>query len=164
MNREFDQDLDFDHRVRAAFTNMTYETLYGGVPDGGHHRRRTVFDGMMAYVLIDGDYDAYELRLLESLRETQKSIYNQRRKQNKKMNVIESKIDTSGDEYKANRAHMLELVGELKAELKTAHEDRSDKAKARTAELGKLTIDQRLDRLLDKNTPWLEIAPLAANR
>jgi len=78
------------------------------------------------------------------------------------MNVLESKIDTGGDEFKRNREQMHKLVEELRAELKTAHEDRSDKAKKRNAELGKLTMQQRLDRLLDRNTPWLEIAPLAA--
>ena len=57
---------------------------------------------------------------------------------------------------------MERLVAELKAEMKKAREDRSEKALHRNAELGKLPVQKRLDLLLDRNTPWLEIAPLAA--
>ncbi|MCA1959728.1 MAG: acyl-CoA carboxylase subunit beta [Desulfomonile sp.] len=78
------------------------------------------------------------------------------------MEVIESRIDTSGDEYKANYAAMEEMVTTLKEELRKARDDRSEKARKRNRELGKLTVQERLDRLLDRNTPWLEIAPLAA--
>jgi len=78
------------------------------------------------------------------------------------MEVIESRIDTTGDEYKANYAHMEKLVADLKAELKKAREERSEKAIKRNEELGKLPVQKRLDLLLDRNTPWLEIAPLAA--
>jgi acetyl-CoA carboxylase carboxyltransferase component len=78
------------------------------------------------------------------------------------MDFIESKIDTNSDEYKANYKAMSGLVDDLKEQLRIAREDRSDRAKARNAELGKLTVQKRLDALLDKNTPWLEIAPLAA--
>jgi len=78
------------------------------------------------------------------------------------MEVIESKIDTAGDEYKANYAAMEEMVTTLKEELRKARDERSEKARKRNRELGKLTVQERLDRLLDRNTPWLEIAPLAA--
>ncbi len=78
------------------------------------------------------------------------------------MEVIESRIDNASDEYKANYAHMEKLVADLKAELKKAREERSEKAIKRNEELGKLPVQKRLDLLLDRNTPWLEIAPLAA--
>jgi acetyl-CoA carboxylase carboxyltransferase component len=78
------------------------------------------------------------------------------------MEVIESGIDTSSDEFKANYDAMAEMVEELKEELRKAREDRSEKARKRNAQLGKLTIQERLDKLLDRNAPWLEIAPLAA--
>ncbi|MGO9569361.1 MAG: carboxyl transferase domain-containing protein [Desulfomonilaceae bacterium] len=78
------------------------------------------------------------------------------------MEVIETRISTGSDEYKANYAHMERLVAELKAEMKKAREDRSEKALHRNAELGKLPVQKRLDLLLDRNTPWLELAPLAA--
>ena len=78
------------------------------------------------------------------------------------MQVLGTSIDPMSDEFRANRDHMLELVATLRAELHRALNERSDKARKRNAELGKLTVQERLDRLLDKNTPWLEIAPLAA--
>ena len=78
------------------------------------------------------------------------------------MEIIETRISTASDEYKANYEHMERLVAELKAEMKKAREDRSEKALHRNAELGKLPVRKRLDLLLDRNTPWLEIAPLAA--
>jgi acetyl-CoA carboxylase carboxyltransferase component len=78
------------------------------------------------------------------------------------MEIIDSLIDKTSDEYKANYEQMEQKVAELKAELKRAREERSDRAIKRNAELGKLTVQGRLDRLLDRNSPWLEIAPLAA--
>jgi acetyl-CoA carboxylase carboxyltransferase component len=78
------------------------------------------------------------------------------------MQVIESRIDTRSAEFAANREHMQGLVAELRAELARAREDRSDKARARHAELGKLPVDERLELLLDRDAPFLEIAPLAA--
>ncbi len=78
------------------------------------------------------------------------------------MEVIESRIDTNSDDYKANQEAMLKMVAELKAELTKAREERSPKAIQRNEELGKLPVQKRLDLLLDRNTPWLEIAPLAA--
>jgi acetyl-CoA carboxylase carboxyltransferase component len=78
------------------------------------------------------------------------------------MEVIESRIDTSSDEHKANFEAMEKLVTELREELRKAREDRSEKAIKRNAQLGKLPVQERLDKLLDRNTPWLEIAPLAA--
>ena len=78
------------------------------------------------------------------------------------MDVIETRIDTNSDEYKKNYESMESLVAELKEELRIAREERSQKSKDRLASQGKLPIRKKLDLLLDKNTPFLEIAPLAA--
>jgi len=78
------------------------------------------------------------------------------------MDVIETRVDVKSDEFKANYEVMASLVADLKAELKKAREERSGKAIERNTELGKLPVQKRLDLLLDPNTPWLEIAPLAA--
>lgn len=78
------------------------------------------------------------------------------------MEFIESRIDTTSEEFRVNYEHMEKLVNELRTELKKAREDRPEKARKRNEQLGKLTVQQRLDKLLDRNTPWLEIAPLAA--
>ncbi|MCU0599176.1 MAG: methylcrotonoyl-CoA carboxylase [Desulfobacterales bacterium] len=78
------------------------------------------------------------------------------------MDIIETKIDTHSDEYKQNFEAMSILVHDLKMELKKAGFERSQKALNRLVQSGKLSAQKKLDLLLDKNTPFLEIAPLAA--
>jgi acetyl-CoA carboxylase carboxyltransferase component len=78
------------------------------------------------------------------------------------MDVIETRIDTQSDEYQRNYAHMRELVTELHQNLETARRDRSSKAYERHTSQGKLPIRERVKRLLDPGTPFLETAPLAA--
>ncbi len=78
------------------------------------------------------------------------------------MDVIHSNIDTASQEFRDNARRMEELAARLRDELDKARTERSDKARKRNEELGKLTVQERLDLLLDRNTPWLEIAPLAA--
>ena len=78
------------------------------------------------------------------------------------MDIITSKIDIHSDAYKQNFEAMDALVKDLQHELKRAREERSKKAMDRLIESGKLTAQKKLDLLLDKNTPFLEIAPLAA--
>jgi acetyl-CoA carboxylase carboxyltransferase component len=78
------------------------------------------------------------------------------------MDVIETRIDTNSDEYKKNYDAMEALVGDLKAELKKAREERPQKDIDRLAAQGKIPVRKKLEMLLDRNTPFLEIAPLAA--
>jgi acetyl-CoA carboxylase carboxyltransferase component len=78
------------------------------------------------------------------------------------MDVIETRIDTRSDEYKENYEAMERLVEDLNRELKRAREERSKKSLDRLAESGKLPVNRKLDLLLDRNTPFLEICALAA--
>jgi len=78
------------------------------------------------------------------------------------MNVIETVIDTRSDEYRQNYETMEALVADLKKELQTATHDRSEKALNRLAEQNKMPVMKKLEVLLDRNTPFLPIAPLAA--
>ncbi len=78
------------------------------------------------------------------------------------MSPIESRIDPASAEFKANYSAMEALVVDLRHELQRAREERADKARARAAGLGKLSVQQRIDFVLDPNTPWLDLAPLAA--
>ncbi|MBW1873375.1 MAG: methylcrotonoyl-CoA carboxylase [Deltaproteobacteria bacterium] len=78
------------------------------------------------------------------------------------MEVIETQIDTNSDEFKENLESMTTLVADLNKELELAHTDRSEKANARHSSQGKLPVEKRLELLLDRNSPFLEIAPLAA--
>ena len=55
------------------------------------------------------------------------------------------------------------LVAELKAKLAAAARGGSERARARHIERGKLLPRDRVDRLLDAGSPFVELAPLAAD-
>ncbi|MCJ7808980.1 MAG: methylcrotonoyl-CoA carboxylase, partial [Desulfobulbaceae bacterium] len=78
------------------------------------------------------------------------------------MPVIETRIDTKSEAYRENYRIMAERVSDLQNELRIAREERSEKSLARLAQQKKLRVTERLELLLDRNTPFLEIAPLAA--
>ena len=78
------------------------------------------------------------------------------------MDIIESRIDTNSADYKKKYEVMESLVTDLKNELKKAREERPQKNVDRLAAQGKMPVRKKLDLLLDRNTPFLEIAPLAA--
>ncbi|MFZ2632307.1 MAG: carboxyl transferase domain-containing protein [Desulfosalsimonadaceae bacterium] len=78
------------------------------------------------------------------------------------MEVIESKIDVNSEGYKKNFREMTALVEDLNKELDIAMNQRSQKALDRQKESGKIPAKKKLELLLDKNTPFLEIASLAA--
>ena len=55
------------------------------------------------------------------------------------------------------------LVGELNAKLAAAALGGNERARERHVSRGKLLPRERVDRLLDPGSPFLELAPLAAN-
>jgi acetyl-CoA carboxylase carboxyltransferase component len=75
---------------------------------------------------------------------------------------IESKIDTKSAEFQQNKAEMQRLVSEYKEILKRIELGGAEKDRKRHHERGKLLVRERLDLLFDKNTPFLELSPLAA--
>ncbi|MBI9089620.1 MAG: methylcrotonoyl-CoA carboxylase [Desulfobacterium sp.] len=78
------------------------------------------------------------------------------------MDVIETRVDVGSKEYTKNYEEMTALVADLDKELDRAMHERSEKALHRQEESGKLPCEKKLELLLDRNTPFLEIAPLAA--
>ena len=78
------------------------------------------------------------------------------------MEVIQSRINSDSDDYKQNFEANSKLVEELRENLRIAREDRSEKAYNRHTSQGKLPVRERIQRVLDPNTPFLELAPLAA--
>jgi len=76
---------------------------------------------------------------------------------------IESKIDTNSEQYKENvnlnkAAHRL-----FKERLEKAKLGGPEKSRVRHTDRGKLLPRDRLAKLLDRNTPFLELSPLAAH-
>ena len=77
--------------------------------------------------------------------------------------VIASRLDVRSPEFLRNKAHAERLVAELEAHRETARRGGADGARERQSELGKLPVRERLERLLDPGTPFLELSPLAAH-
>jgi len=75
---------------------------------------------------------------------------------------IESKVDPKSPEFTDNKARMLALVDEFKGRLAKAREGGPAHQRERHHERGKLLVRERLEKLFDPNTPFLELSPLAA--
>ncbi|GAW51054.1 acetyl/propionyl-CoA carboxylase, carboxyltransferase subunit [Nocardioides sp. PD653] len=59
-------------------------------------------------------------------------------------------------------SHMKELVDDLRARLAVARVGGSEAARTKHTDRGKLLVRDRVDRLLDPGSPFLELSPLAA--
>src|SRR5512139_1456741 len=77
------------------------------------------------------------------------------------MDMWKSRIDTSNDEFKHNREDMLSLVNEVEAQLALARAGGGERSVQRHRERGKLLVRERIELLLDRDTPFLELSPLA---
>ncbi|TNF88059.1 MAG: acyl-CoA carboxylase subunit beta [Gammaproteobacteria bacterium] len=80
------------------------------------------------------------------------------------MPVLGSSLDTRGEAFARNRADMEEALEELRALLDEAAEGGGPEAAARLASRGKMPIRERISYVLDRDSPFLEISPLAAWR
>ena len=78
------------------------------------------------------------------------------------MPVLESQVDTRSQEFAANYAHHEGLARLLAERLAKVREGGGPRAQRRQQEQGKKTARERIDLLLDPQSPFLEIAPLAA--
>jgi 3-methylcrotonyl-CoA carboxylase beta subunit/propionyl-CoA carboxylase len=78
------------------------------------------------------------------------------------MRPLASQIRPSSPEFAANRARMQTLVDDLHARLAQVREGGGAKAVERHRAQGKLPVRERLTRLLDPDSPFLELSPLAA--
>src|ERR1700674_4017780 len=78
------------------------------------------------------------------------------------MQTIETRVDKTSATFKANRDRMRQLVAELRARIATAREGGGAKYLQRHREQGKLPARERIDRLLDPGSPFLELSALAA--
>jgi acetyl-CoA carboxylase carboxyltransferase component len=78
------------------------------------------------------------------------------------MDLIESHIETASDTFRANRTRMEQLVAELRERRARASEGGGPKYLERHRAQGKLPVRERIDKLLDPDSPFLELSPLAA--
>ena len=78
------------------------------------------------------------------------------------MPSIESRIDPRSAEFQTTRQSMQGLLDDLRQRLRQAAQGGGDTARARHTARGKLLPRERVERLLDPGTPFLELSPLAA--
>jgi 3-methylcrotonyl-CoA carboxylase beta subunit len=76
--------------------------------------------------------------------------------------ILESAIDTSSDAFRANSDHNRGLSEQLRNDVAKAALGGSEKRRERHVSRGKLLPRDRVERLLDPGSPFLEIGQLAA--
>jgi acetyl-CoA carboxylase carboxyltransferase component len=78
------------------------------------------------------------------------------------MKVLPSNVDTTDATFVANREHMRQLVDELRRRTASAQQGGGPRYLQRHRAQGKLPVRERVDRLLDRGSPFLELSALAA--
>ncbi len=78
------------------------------------------------------------------------------------MSEIISRIDSGGEEFHSNFKHHKALADELRQRQQAAAFERSARVIERQRVRDKLLVHERIDALLDENSPFLELSPLAA--
>jgi acetyl-CoA carboxylase carboxyltransferase component len=78
------------------------------------------------------------------------------------MVVLETHVDVNDPAFHTNRERTQRLVAELRERSGRAREGGGPKYVERHRALGKLPVRERIERLLDPGSPFLELSPLAA--
>ena len=79
------------------------------------------------------------------------------------MSVLESRIDERAGDFARNFAAMAALVDDLRVQLARTRAGGGRDAVERHRKRGKLTARDRIDRLIDPASAFLEFSALAAN-
>lgn len=78
------------------------------------------------------------------------------------MRRIESKVDTKSQEFRENYESLKKEVETYRERLAKIQEGGPKKYRELHKSRGKLLVRERLEKLFDRNTPFLELSPLAA--
>src|SRR5687767_123452 len=78
------------------------------------------------------------------------------------MDRIHSQTRPDSPEFDANRGHFVGLVKQLRDRLTVCRQGGGPKYIERHREQGKLPVRERIDKLIDPGSPFLELSPLAA--
>ena len=79
------------------------------------------------------------------------------------MDVLPTQVDPSSEAYRANEVGHAALGEDLRRLLDSVRLGGSEKAREKHAARGKLHVRQRIDGLLDPDSPFLEFSALAAH-
>jgi 3-methylcrotonyl-CoA carboxylase beta subunit len=77
--------------------------------------------------------------------------------------VLDTRVAPDSDAFKANEAHNRALAERLRADVAVAAKGGGERARERHTARGKLLPRDRVERLLDPDSPFLEIGQLAAH-
>ena len=80
------------------------------------------------------------------------------------MPILDSKLDTRSEVFQQNKSDMLKMLEYLKELLEEASRGGGEEAIARLRSREKMPIRERISHALDRDSPFLEISPLAAWR
>lgn len=78
------------------------------------------------------------------------------------MEPLPTHIEPYSPSFRANAEHHRALAVELRARLALVRQGGGEKYRRRQEEQGKLFVRERIERLLDPGSPFLELSPLAA--
>src|SRR6267142_2598263 len=78
------------------------------------------------------------------------------------MQRLPSRVRTDSPDFTANHDKMTALVAQLRERIAKAREGGGPRYLQRHREQGKMPARERIDRLLDEGSPFLELSPLAA--
>jgi 3-methylcrotonyl-CoA carboxylase beta subunit len=78
------------------------------------------------------------------------------------MEILETSVSRDGSQFLANKKHNLGLVHTLRERLAYVHRGGGEKYRRRQEDQGKLFVRDRIERLLDPGSPFLELSALAA--
>lgn len=78
------------------------------------------------------------------------------------MRILKTSLVTTSEEFTSNRAHYEGLKADLLKHLALVKAGGPEEAVALHKQRGKLTARERIAGLLDPDSPWLELSPLAA--
>ncbi|AGP31340.1 acyl-CoA carboxylase subunit beta [Corynebacterium terpenotabidum] len=78
------------------------------------------------------------------------------------MSTTPTTVDPSSEEFTANRTAMMDRLSEVMAQYAVAEAGGGDKALERHRSRGKMPPRERIDSLLDRGSPFLELCGLAA--
>ncbi|HZF31956.1 MAG TPA: carboxyl transferase domain-containing protein [Gammaproteobacteria bacterium] len=79
------------------------------------------------------------------------------------MTAFRTKVDPAAEDFRRNAAHNRALAADFKRRREEIEQGGSDRARARHRERGKLLARERVAKLLDPGSAWLEIGRLAAH-
>jgi 3-methylcrotonyl-CoA carboxylase beta subunit len=78
------------------------------------------------------------------------------------MEILETRIRPDSPDFQVNRDRMAALVDDLRTRLARVRLGGGERYLQRHRDQGKLPVRERLDRLIDPGSPFLELSPLAA--